>query len=645
MCGILGYLRLDGPAGDGTIRAFDVARDTLGHRGPDDAATWRAPDNSCLLGFRRLSIIDLSPDGRQPMANEDGTLQLVFNGEIYNYRALREELVERGHEFRSRADSEVILHLYEELGERSLERLDGMFALAIYDVRARTLFVARDRLGIKPLYYATSERCFAFASEPKALLALPHVSREPDLGAVPLYLTFNALPGPGTLFRDIQKLEPGHWIHVGVDSGAALHRYWSPFELNGFAEAPDEALEHLPRRLEEAVAKRLIADVPVGAMLSGGLDSSLVVALMARASSEPVRTLTVGYRGEEDDRAGDLHYARLVAETFGTRHEELIVDESDVLDTMDLLPGLADDPVGAPSVAANLLAARLVRERGVIVTLVGEGGDEAFLGYPQTWKTWNLRRRLGFIARRLPRGLSSGVLRLGLLPETLAEFSPTDSMDATLEELLHRHGKGHRAYWGHGILSTHRERERLREAHETDHDPHGTLLSRLGEADERFRAEGRELDRLMLADLAIGLAERLLMRVDRATMAFGVEARVPLLDPAVVRTVQRIDPERRGRKPKALLEEIARPILPGPVLARPKAGFPTARRVFLAPGPLSRIRDSVLEPRFVEAARLRPEAVRETLDRGTDGQSRHFYQTWALYVLSLWYHRWVENEA
>jgi asparagine synthase (glutamine-hydrolysing) len=643
MCGILGYVRFDGAVDDATARAFDGARDKLLHRGPDDAATWRSPDGSCLLGFRRLSIIDLSADGRQPMANEDGTLRLVFNGEIYNYRALRRELVDRGHRFRSQADSEVILHLYEEMGPGCLERLDGMFAFAVYDGRDGSIFVARDRLGIKPLYYASSGRRFAFASEPKALLALPDVSREPDLGAVPLYLTFNALPGPGTLFQEIRKLGPGHWMRFGSDGDSRHERYWSPFETQGFAESSDDALEQLPRRLEEAVAKRLVADVPVGAMLSGGLDSSLVVALMARASSEPVRTLTVGYRGGEDERTGDLHYARLVAETFGTRHEELIVEETDILDTMDLLPGLADDPVGAPSVAANLMAARLVRERGVVVTLVGEGGDETFLGYPQTWRTWTLGRRLGFLASRIPRAAARALP--DLLPEKLAGFSPSNAMDATLAELLHRYGHGRRAYWGHGTLSTHRERHRLRESHAADHDPHATLLARLGEEEERLRAEGRELDRLMLTDIAVGLAERLLMRVDRATMAFSVEARVPLLDPAVVRTVQRIDPERRGRKPKALLEEIARPILPGPVLERPKAGFPTARGVFLAPGPYGRIRDSVLDERFLAATRLRPTAVRETLDRGRDGQSRHFYQTWALYVLSLWYHRWVENRT
>jgi len=309
---------------------------------------------------------------------------------------------------------------------------------------------------------------------------------------------------------------------------------------------------------------------------------------------------------------------------------------------MDLLPDLADDPVGAPSVAANLLAARLVRERGVIVTLVGEGGDEVFLGYPQTWRTWNLGRRLGFLANLSPR--VTGGIR-SRMPGLLAGFSPTNAMDATLDELMYRHERGQRAYWGHGTLSTHREREQLRAAHDTDHDPHLALLSRLGEAEERLRADGRELDRLMLTDISVGLAERLLMRVDRATMAFSVEARVPLLDPAVIRTVQRIDPVRRGRKPKALLEEIARPILPRPVLERPKAGFPTARRVFLAPGPFSRIRDSVLDPRFMKVARLRPEAVRRTLEQGADGHSRHFYQTWALYVLSLWYRRWVENEA
>lgn len=643
MCGILGYLRLDTPVDAATVRAFDRARDLLAHRGPDDAASWASPDGTCLLGHRRLSIIDLSLHGRQPMGNEDGSLLLVFNGEIYNFRELRTWLEGRGHRFRSRSDSEVILHLYEEDGERCVERLDGMFAFAIHDTRDRSLFVARDRLGIKPLYYASSTERFAFASEPKALLALPDVSREPELGAIPLFLTFNCLPGPGTLFREIRKLEPGSWIRVRAGVAGEPHRYWSAFETDGSAESPEEAMERLPERLQAAVSKRLVADVPVGAMLSGGIDSSVAVAMMARASSDPVRTLTIGYRGEENDGTGDLHYARLVAEAFGTRHEELIVEEDDVLDVMDLLPDLADDPVGAPSVAANLLAARLVRERGVIVTLVGEGGDETFLGYPQTWRMWKLRRRLGSLADRLPRGVTSGLLRSGLIPERVLGFSPTDSMDATLDELLHRHGRGQRGYWGHGTLSTHRERAGMREGDAADADPYVALLDRLGEAEGRLRTEGRDLDRLMLTDIAIGLPERLLMRVDRATMRFGVEARVPLLDPDVVRTIQRTDPRRRGRAPKALLKEIAGQLLPAAVLDRPKAGFPTARHVFLAEGPFARIRASVLEPGFVAAARLRPESLQSILAGARSGQSRHFYQTWALYILSLWHKRWVRG--
>lgn len=647
MCGILGYLKLDGRVDEAMIRAFDAARDLLAHRGPDDAASWRSPDGSCLLGFRRLSIIDLSPDARQPMANEDATLRLVFNGEIYNFRELRRGLEERGHRFRSLSDSEVILHLYEEEGERCVERLDGMFAFAIYDTREQSLFVARDRLGVKPLYYSSSSRRFAFASEPKALLGLPNVGREPDFGAVPLYLTFNCLPGPATLFREIHKLEPGTRIHIRSrsDSPSAPERYWSAFETEGFAESPEEARERLFERLETAVAKRLVADVPVGAMLSGGLDSSMVVALMARASADPIRTLTIGYRGGEEDAAGDLHHARLVANAFGTRHEELIVEEDDVLDTMDILPDLTDDPVGAPSVTANLMAARLVRERGVVVALVGEGGDETFLGYPQTWKTWKLRRRLGFVSSVIPHRLAGGLLRSSLVPERLGGYSPTNSMDATLEELLDRRSRGELAYWGYGTLTTHRERAGLRTGRPADHDPHAALLARLGGSDEALRAQGRELDRLMLTDIAVGLPERLLMRVDRATMAFGVEARVPLLDPQVVKTVQRIDPMIRGRKPKALLEDLAESILPRAVLDRPKAGFPTARNVFLAPGPFARIRSSVLDPRFTEAAGLRPDVVEPTLAAGLDGQTRYFYQTWALYILSLWFKRWVENET
>ena len=643
MCGIVGYFRLRGEA------PFDVegfvtrARDQLTHRGPDDAGIYASPDRRCVLGHRRLSILDLSAAGHQPMSNEDGSLWIVFNGEIYNFQQLRAELVAKGHVFRSSADTEVILHLFEEEGAEVVHRLDGMFAFVIYDVARQRLFGARDRLGIKPFYYAHTTERFAFASEPKALLALPDVSRQPRRAELTSYLAFNCVPGPATLHRDIEKLEPG--TRFVVESGGQLRQetYWVPGQSR-VTQNTDYAAQvvALGDRLRQATEKRMISDVPFGAMLSGGIDSSLTVALMSEALEEPVRTFTVGYPGDESDPESDLSYARIVAEALGTEHHEVILSDDEILSVLGDLPRLADDPIGAPSVTANLQLAAFTRRSGVTVAQVGEGADEVFCGYRPVHRLWKLQRRTAVVRWLLPRPLA-GTLARGLGPLLAAVGDPSliGSMDGTILEQLGRHSRGEHLFWGYGILFNRSEQKHLVNGLRDMADPYDHLRRRLARLDGF--ADRPYLDQLALIDIVLGLTERLLMRVDKASMLYSLEARVPFLDPAVLDVVFSTAPEQRASERKAYLKDFASTKLPAAILNRRKVGFPTAQRVFLAPKVLSQIRDNVLEKRFLDFTGFRRERLEQFFTAERNGRSPFFYHMWSLNVLAMWFHCWVEG--
>jgi asparagine synthase (glutamine-hydrolysing) len=645
MCGIVGYMQFRGLPKPDLPRLVQTARDRLSHRGPDDAGLYASVDGLCVLGHRRLSILDLTLAGHQPMSNEDGTLWIVFNGEIYNFVKLREELQRKGHRFRSRSDTEVILHLFEEEGPPAVRRLDGEFAFVLYDSKTRRLFGARDPLGVKPLYFALSPTRFAFASEPKALLALPDVSPAPRVEEFPGYLTFNCVPGPNTLCRDIQKLEPGTLFELTAEGSWREERFWTPGpDPDMQAEGAEDLLQLLRERLYRATEKRMISDVPFGAMLSGGVDSSLTVAFMTEALQVPVATFTVGYPGEEADPNSDLIHARLVARTFGTDHHEVILSEGEILEALDELPRLADDPIGAPSVTANLHLARFARRSGITVAQVGEGADEVFCGYQPVHRFWQMRERLGFLGTLLRPGLARRVgRRLEPLAAWFGDLSLTGTPDGTVAELLRRYSNGEHLYWGYGVLLNDAERYRLFGGRRPLSDPYEQLRRRTLLV-ERF-PQLPLLDQLTLIDLLLGLPERLLMRVDKATMLFGLEARVPFLDPGVVRAAFRVPPRVRAPEPKGFLKQLARTKLPPEILARPKVGFPTAQGVFLAPRVFSRLRDSVLDSRFLDLTGLDRRRVAELFAQPENGRSRYFYQAWSLYVLSLWFHHWVEGRG
>ncbi len=438
MCGIAGEVSWSGVDRDAAIRMAERLR----HRGPDRRSTYVAPSGRCALAHARLRVIDLET-GEQPMSNEDGSVWVVFNGEVYNFTELRAELEAHGHAFRSRSDTEVIVHGYEQWGDRLPERLDGMFALAIWDERRQRLFLARDRAGKKPLYVYRDDERLLFASEIKAILEHPAADRTIDPSALPLYLTYGYVPTPLTFYRRIRKLPPASCLVLETDRGA---REWSYWDLD-FTPQPiraEEAEEELRARMRAAVRRRMIADVPLGAFLSGGVDSTIVVGLMSEAASAPVRTFSIGYSG--DPVYDETSYARLAASRFGAQHTEFMVGPQSI-DLVDRLVDAYDEPFGDSSAIPTYIVSELAR-RDVTVALVGDGGDELFAGY--------LRFYAAVLSERVPAGLVRARRVVGSAaaapPESAQRLAPLRTLrrgrvaasrgaDAPLDRLLRRRGR------------------------------------------------------------------------------------------------------------------------------------------------------------------------------------------------------------
>jgi len=615
MCGIAGWV---GPPDPGAMARMRAA---LRHRGPDDQGDYT--DAHATLIHRRLSIIDVA-GGHQPIRSEDGRFVLVFNGEIYNYAELRAELVGRGHRFSTRSDTEVIVHLFEELGPRCCERLTGMFAFAIWDRFDRSLFLARDRLGVKPLFYAQGPERFIFASELKAILAQGDVAAELDPEGVDHYLTFMYVPAPKTILKDVRKLPPGHTL-LFRDGRARATAYWSLPEAASIGHWPsmEAAAEELEGRLQAAVRCRLMSEVPLGAYLSGGLDSSIVVGLMARASEGAVNTFSVGFEERGfDERA----HARRVAEAFGTRHRELVVG----YDSRDALPKIIralDEPVADAAAIPTYLMAELTK-RHVTVVLTGEGADELFAGYSH----YKLLAAADRVASACPSRLAGGLRRLagdGMFGRGLEYVHHLrDRADAwlALKSVFTPAEKA--ALYSGGI------RDALRGA-----DPPDEIVRRY-----LVREDGPFLNRLLRFDLATWLPDDLLVKVDRMTMAHAVEGRVPYLDHRVVEMVMGLPPRWKlsGCVGKRILRRVGRRLLPGGIARRPKTGFavPVGR---WAAGELRDLVREMLDPRSVSRRGLfRPEAVAPLLARRSYPMFQR-RQLWTLLSLEMWCREFVDG--
>jgi asparagine synthase (glutamine-hydrolysing) len=639
MCGIAGILDINSTPEKGLIQRMCRI---MTHRGPDgEGYHIRGP---VALGHRRLSIIDLT-GGKQPMSNEDGTVWITFNGEIYNFQELRDDLIAKGHRFATRSDTEAIVHAYEEYGERCVERLRGMFAFAVWDSRAGKLFIARDRLGKKPVYYCHNGGRFLFASEIKAILQDEGVKRELDPKALADYLTYHYIPFPETIFKGIKKLEPGHVMTVELVESSqqvkpaqpakpsqltlSVEKYWDITYSPDYSLSENDWVEALREKLREAVKIRLISEVPLGAFLSGGIDSSTVVALMSQVQSAPVKTFSIGFK-EED--FSELKYARQVAEKFGTEHHEFVVEP----DAMEVLPRLAwefDEPFADSSAIPTYYVSKIARQQ-VTVILSGDGGDETFAGY----------RRYGWAQYMskydaIPTPLKKAFFGLpaSLLPDGVKGKGA----------LKHLSKGAFERYAGLNTFGESPYLERLLSA-DTLATIRRTYKGRLPDfsAMERFYkscSASDYLTRIQYVDSKLYLSEDILTKVDRASMLCSLETRAPLLDQEVIELAARMPSSFKlsGGETKYILKKAMEGILPNEILYRKKMGFGVPLIHWFKKDLTEYARDLLLSKQSRERGLFNAKHVETVLDthqkKGRDLSAR----IWALLFFEQWCRNWL----
>ncbi len=620
MCGIVGKINLDRerPVDPRQIRCM---ADSLRHRGPDDAGVWT--DGAVGLGHRRLSIIDLSPNGHNPMCNEDGTVWIVFNGEIYNFRELRPILERSGHRFRSNTDTEVILHLYEELGSECVKKLRGMFAFAIWDSRSQMLLLARDRLGVKPLYYSQTASTLLFASEIKALLSADEIDAAPDAVGLHQFLTWQCIPSPRTAFQGIQKLPPASILTCVPERGAKIEKYWHLDYSQPFAQTEDELSEEVQSRVQEATNLRLVADVPLGIFLSGGIDSACVVAAARKANSGNIQTLSVTFG---DDVFDESKYARLVAQHFHTEHHEFHVTPK-VMEMLPQMAGLFDEPFADLAAIPTFYLSQLTREH-VKVALSGDGGDEAFGGY-QRYLALHV---LGWISK-VPASSQLSALRK-LIPYDSGERSRMRYVREMLSLLPCTPLQRYRTM----LLGMHDEDEWIsmyspdfRVAVQNSTESDSFLLGWTLQAPD-------DLDRAMASDTLGYIPECLNVKVDIASMACGLEVRSPFLDHQLVEFCARIPSSMkiRGTQQKFILKHAFKKELPAEILQRGKAGFGMPIASWLRNDLRTVAEDTLLSQDSCIGEILRPGIIRNMLEEHVTGRRNWHIQLWRLLVLEHW---------
>ena len=633
MCGICGVLNLAPDADAVSEPLLRRMTDSLRHRGPDADGFYVAPDQSLGLGFRRLSIVDLVT-GDQPMANEDGSVWLVFNGEIYNHAAHRPGLEARGHRFRSRCDAEVILHLYEDLGPDCVHELRGMFAFAIWDSRRRQLLLARDRIGVKPLYFARTPGALLFGSEIKALFEHGGISPRLNEAALSLYLTFAATPAPQTLFEGIQKLPPGHRLLVDQPTGTQrLERYWEPLpdpRERAMIRDPEEYVQRLGTLVRESIGLRMMSDVPYGAFLSGGVDSSLNVALMAELADRPVSTFSVAIEG--DPASDELVFARKVAERYGTRHHEVVIGEKDFLEYLPNLVWHQDEPLADPVCVPLHAISEAARTSGTRVIQVGEGSDELFSGYTSYAFFTDFHRRVWRPYMHLP-----GPLRRAAA-SSLGPLLTLDKADVLLRGA--DHGE---LFWGGAVPFYDAHKRRLLGG-VNDAAGRQAVAAMYAEIDRQVPG-ATQLDRMIGIELRQRLPELLLMRVDKVTMGSSLEARVPYLDHKLVEFALAIPASVKYRDSvtKWVLKRVAERVgLPRSLVYRPKRGFCGSASNMLSARLLERAESDILDSEFARS-RFDLNFVRAMFAEQRAGRADHNFRVWTLWNLVAWHARWLER--
>ena len=623
MCGIAGKVAFAGPAPDRELVTRMTA--AICHRGPDAGGVW--VEGRVGLGSRRLAVLDLSPRGHQPFVSSDGRYHLVYNGEIYNYRELRGALQRDGQEFLTGTDTEVLLRLFMVEGAACVRRLRGMFAFAVWDARDRRLTAVRDRLGKKPLFYTASGQGLTFGSEPAALLQDPDVERAADPDAIDHFLSFGYVPDGLAAFRGMRKLPPAH-VLTCVDGKVETERYWDVSYASQPRLSEAAAVEALDAHLDDAVSMRLISDVPLGALLSGGLDSTAVVALMRRHVTGPLKTFSIGF---DDARYNELPYAKIVAERFETEHTEIVV-RPEALPMLERLVAIYGEPFADSSAIPTLAVSELAR-RSVTVALTGDGGDETLLGYDR-YRAMEIasrvpplfRRPLAAAARVLPRGgsMKSRVARARRFAVSLSE-PPAERYIGWTACFT---GDEKRALCSSEFLA----------ARTTD--PFDLVRGALASSDAPTQAEGASY-----ADIHTYLPGDLLVKADVASMAHSLELRAPFLDHVFVEFAASLPSalKLRGGTSKYLLRRLIEPLVPPEIVTRPKMGFGVPIERWLREDLKDLVRDVLLSPAAAQRGYFEPRQVHRLLGEHLSGAANHHFKLWALLVLELWHRRYVDG--
>jgi len=640
MCGLVGFRSVK--------YYYEFSKDLdrsvscLSHRGPDDSGFFYDDGMGIGLAHRRLSIIDLSSAGRQPMTSND--VSIIYNGEIYNFKEIRKTLEEYGHKFKSNTDTEVVLKSYLQWGVDCLKKFIGMFAFAIWDGRINRLFLARDRIGIKPLYYHFSNGTFLFASELKAFMAFSIFNKDIDPDSIPLFLHYQYIPAPGTIFKNTFKLLPGHFL-IYENNTIKTNSYWQypdvKGELNNFELNEEEKLQQLDDILTQAVSDRMISDVPLGALLSGGIDSSIVVALMQKVNSSPVRTFSIGFKEKGYNEA---KWAAKVARHLGTDHTELYVTPKEATEVIPMLPGMYDEPFADSSAIPTFLVSKLTRSH-VTVALSGDGGDEQFAGYVRYWSTKSIARGLQYFPVPV-RGFISDLLKSiplswiescylpfrGILPQQFRVANFPDKWQKLIS--LMRQTQISELY--RRTICLWSENELL--------DLIGARLPG-SQYENTFReTEGQQIiSRLMRVDQKTYLPDAMLTKVDRASMAASLEVRVPLLDHRVMEYAASL-PENlkyRNGTGKYILKKLLAKYVPGELFERPKMGFGVPIDLWLR----KELKDLLLD--YLSSERLKKEGlfdhviVEKKIKEHMSGRVNRQYQLWALLMWEMWREQWL----
>jgi asparagine synthase (glutamine-hydrolysing) len=653
MCGILGIYEYGVNAPSLTEALLISMRDQIMHRGPDDAGVYITRDRRVGLGHRRLSIVDLSPAGHNPMPNEDETVWITFNGEIYNHEKLRKTLINQGHLYRSRSDTETIIHLYEERGLDFVQDLEGDFAIALWDENHNRLVLARDRIGVKPLYYTVQNGRLIFASEIKAILAHPSISRAMDEESLYHYLTFLTTPAPRTLFAGINKLPAGCLLLCDARGDIKITRYWDAVvEQPAEPLSEEETAREVRRLLTESIEKRMMSDVPFGVFLSGGIDSTANVALMAQLMSQPVRTFTVGFADAQE--FNEIEEARMVAREYNTDHSEILITQDELIEFLPQMIFHQDEPIADPVCVPLYFVSKLTRQSSTTVIQVGEGSDEIFCGYQDYARYLKLHDTLWQPLAKLPQGLRGAMSAVGRLGYRLGEALLPGPARKLLPDLLRRFSAGEELFWSGAFIFDETTKQQLYHRSALERLKHnGQSLSSheiVQEDLQRLLAvkpEADQLERMIYQELKLRLAELLLMRVDKLTMANSIEARVPFLDHKLVEfamTIPRAMKYRNGET-KWILKQALRGVIPERVLQRKKQGFGVPINHWMGDQLGGFVEQSLLNSSLRRRDLFDYDFIKRLMSEHRTGKANYSFFLWNLLNLSLWHDQWIDRVA